>query len=889
MWIQVRSFDGKKSIRVDGLSKLTKIEDLRPKLVAPFDAPCERQRLFYRGKQLEDGQTLFDYSVGLNDIIQIMIKAQPAALPATTSDYEAASHSKPDSGFVSENSDSEHSTSGSNSSDAVHEIEDKPSTSTRQFGSTYQVGDLIDALDLSIGAWFEADIIKITPASSTDEGQLNSVNCGEGVAKDIAVDANHNIRDISATNSDAEKTAKDADGRLQSFQESETGELVNGNGSRNSVATDAQDSNSDGRHTDPSTPVSKDSALQQDESKTVGKEQTSTETGCDGFIYHVKFEGYEDQGVLELPSKYLRPRARTMISFDDVRIQDVVMVNYNPDEPKERGFWYDVEVTSKKTTRTYKELIGNVRLGIEADVLKDCRIRLTDEIFKIEKPGEVTCDPALLNGENSPMKRSNKAECAYCKDNPRRKCKHCACHVCGGKDDPDRQLMCDECDMAYHLGCLDPPLTEIPDVEEWYCPLCKNDASQVVMAGEKLKHSKKKAKMASAVNDCKRDWGKGMACQGRTKVCTIVPPNHFGEIPGIHVGQSWKFRVQVSEAGVHRPHVAGIHGREDEGAYSIVLAGGYEDDEDRGFEFLYTGSGGRDLSGNKRTAEQSMDQKLTKMNMALARNCNATLDTKNGNEAKDWRAGKPVRVVRNSKGRKHSKYAPEEGNRYDGLYKVVKFWPEKGRSGFLVWRYLLRRDDPQPMPWSKEGIKRIKELALKMEYPEGYLEAMAAKEKEANGGKESEDSEEDGGKKKRQSKGKGRKRKRDESGDDMPASSPKKTKVVIPPEIKKLIKEDGVNKKVWDEIAQEIKTGKTFLSAVEEAFTCICCQEVAYQPVTMPCQHNICKSCLQRSFKASVYQCPYCRYDLGKGYSMSYNKQLQTILKELFPGYEAGR
>ena len=36
--------------------------------------------------------------------------------------------------------------------------------------------------------------------------------------------------------------------------------------------------------------------------------------------------------------------------------------------------------------------------------------------------------------------------------------------------------------------------------------------------------------------------------------------------------------LQVSEAGVHRPHVAGISGRENEGAYSIVLAGGYEDD-----------------------------------------------------------------------------------------------------------------------------------------------------------------------------------------------------------------------------------------------------------------------------------------------------------------------
>lgn len=34
----------------------------------------------------------------------------------------------------------------------------------------------------------------------------------------------------------------------------------------------------------------------------------------------------------------------------------------------------------------------------------------------------------------------------------------------------------------------------------------------------------------------------------------------------------------MSEAGVHRPHVAGIHGREDCGSFSIVLSGGYEDD-----------------------------------------------------------------------------------------------------------------------------------------------------------------------------------------------------------------------------------------------------------------------------------------------------------------------
>lgn len=52
MWIQVRSFDGKKSLRVDNLSKLTKIEEVRSRLVEEFEAPVEKQRLFYRGKQV---------------------------------------------------------------------------------------------------------------------------------------------------------------------------------------------------------------------------------------------------------------------------------------------------------------------------------------------------------------------------------------------------------------------------------------------------------------------------------------------------------------------------------------------------------------------------------------------------------------------------------------------------------------------------------------------------------------------------------------------------------------------------------------------------------------------------------------------------------------------
>lgn len=72
--------------------------------------------------------------------------------------------------------------------------------------------------------------------------------------------------------------------------------------------------------------------------------------------------------------------------------------------------------------------------------------------------------------------------------------------------------------------------------------------------------------------------------------------------------------------------------------------------------------------GNKRTAGQSSNQTLTRMNKALAINCNAKLNATDGATAKDWRGGIPVRVVRNFKLRKYSKYAPEEGNRYVLVY-----------------------------------------------------------------------------------------------------------------------------------------------------------------------------------------------------------------------------
>ncbi|XP_026531796.1 E3 ubiquitin-protein ligase UHRF2 [Notechis scutatus] len=816
MWIQVRTIDGAQTRTIDDLSRLTKIESLREKIQESFRVSPERQRLFYRGKQLEDGHTLFDYNVGLNDIVQLLIRSE-SDVPSIILNKKDG---KPGPCVVTNCKNKVKQGVNSGSSNL-------PSTSSRSFLidpgiGEYKINELVDARDVTIGSWFEAHIENVTRAT---KGHKNGKAQGK-------------------SGSNYKRT--------------------NGN-----LSQDHSRENTNNLDNTPSTSYT---------------DYMDTED----IIYRIKYDEYPESGIVEMNVHNLRPRARTILKWKELHVGDTVMVNYNVESPEERGFWFDAEITSlREISRTNKEAYAKIMLGGPEDVINDCKLRFIEEIYKIEKPGAYPL--TFADGE---FKRKSGPECKHCRADPDKECRFCSCYLCGGKQDAHMQLLCDECNMAYHIYCLNPPLSKIPEDEDWYCPSCKNDSNEVVKAGEKLKQSKKKAKMPSACTDSQRDWGKGMACVGRTKECTIVPSNHYGPIPGVPVGATWKFRVQVSEAGVHRPHVGGIHGRSNDGAYSLVLAGGFEDEVDRGDEFTYTGSGGRDLSGNKRIGEHSFDQTLTHMNRALALNCDAPLDDKNGAESKNWRAGKPVRVVRSSKGRRISKYAPEEGNRYDGIYKVVKYWPEIGKCGFLVWRYLLRRDDAEPAPWTTEGIDRSKKLGLSLQYPEGYWEAMANKEKKDKVKKQPVKQEQ-----MEQSNG-NQKRPINDDNIKQPTNTAKTMKLSdggkgeafqLTQQQQWLIQEDSPNQKLWDEVLKFLKEGPNFLKKLEQSFMCVCCQELVYQPVTTECLHNVCKSCLQRSFRAEVFTCPACRHDLGKGYTMVPNKILQTLLDQFFPGYSKGR
>ena len=159
----------------------------------------------------------------------------------------------------------------------------------------------------------------------------------------------------------------------------------------------------------------------------------------------------------------------------------------------------------------------------------------------------------------------------------------------------------------------------------------------------------------------------------------------FGEIDGVLEGKSFESYQALNDAKVHLPRQAGISGSQDEGADSIVVSGGYEDDQDFGDEIIYTGHGGRDESGR-----QIADQTLTRGNMALAKNEIDNL---------------PVRVIRGA--HKGSLFAPESGYRYDGLYRVESHWHEIGKSGFKIYRFrLLKITDGLPRQKVAQAITK---------------------------------------------------------------------------------------------------------------------------------------------------------------------------------------
>lgn len=156
----------------------------------------------------------------------------------------------------------------------------------------------------------------------------------------------------------------------------------------------------------------------------------------------------------------------------------------------------------------------------------------------------------------------------------------------------------------------------------------------------------------------------------------------FGTPDGVKVGDLFIDRRELHDAQIHRPLQAGISGAKQEGADSIVVSGGYVDDQDYGDYIIYTGHGGREAGGTKQTKDQSIDAPG-----------NAGLITSQVE-------GLPVRVVRGA--HKSNPYAPPVGYQYAGLFLVTDWWVEQGIEGFEIVRFRLDRIPEQAHLWTRE-------------------------------------------------------------------------------------------------------------------------------------------------------------------------------------------
>lgn len=58
---------------------------------------------------------------------------------------------------------------------------------------------------------------------------------------------------------------------------------------------------------------------------------------------------------------------------------------------------------------------------------------------------------------------------------------------------------------------------------------------------------------------------------------------------------------------------------------------------------------------------------------------------------------------------KRSSYAPtiEQPVRYDGVYRIVRAYRKPGNQGKLVCRYVFKRCDNDPAPWSSESAREL--------------------------------------------------------------------------------------------------------------------------------------------------------------------------------------
>ncbi|KAJ0259860.1 Histone-lysine N-methyltransferase family member SUVH2 [Hirschfeldia incana] len=179
-----------------------------------------------------------------------------------------------------------------------------------------------------------------------------------------------------------------------------------------------------------------------------------------------------------------------------------------------------------------------------------------------------------------------------------------------------------------------------------------------------------------------------------------------GSIPGVEIGDMFLYRLELCVIGLHGQPQGGIDcltaNRSSNGepiATSIIVSGGYEDDEDTGEVLVYSGHGGQD-----NLHRQCRHQRLENGNLGMERSMHYGIE---------------IRVIR---GFKYDNAVSSKVYVYDGLYRIVEYWFDVGRSGFGVFKFKLVRMEGQGEMGSRRmrfaQALRTRPLVVR---PNGYI------------------------------------------------------------------------------------------------------------------------------------------------------------------------
>ena len=184
------------------------------------------------------------------------------------------------------------------------------------------------------------------------------------------------------------------------------------------------------------------------------------------------------------------------------------------------------------------------------------------------------------------------------------------------------------------------------DAEELYNKWCTGEFETDLYRGIERSFANKKGKGKGKADSSSAD----SLMKGHERFKLMDPKQHGNGL--LLNGAWWPSQLTALRDGGHGATQGGITSNPKEGAYSVIMAGGEDPsgqpylNEDNGSEVLYCGTDNKNPDVNK----PSLDTE------ALLTN---------------YRTKQPVRLFRSHN--LDSKFAPELGFRYDGLYDVVSY------------------------------------------------------------------------------------------------------------------------------------------------------------------------------------------------------------------------